>query len=80
MFGQTSVKFKEHLTSALVLALPNPIGDILVYTNLSLEGVGAVLMQDGWVITYKSRILKDDELNYPTHDLELAAIVHALVH
>ena len=41
--------------------------------------MGAVLMQDGRVIAYKSRKLKDHELNYPTHDLELTAIVHALV-
>ena len=36
-------------------------------------------MQDGRVIAYESRKLKDHELNYPTHDLELVAIVHALV-
>jgi hypothetical protein len=30
------------------------------------------------VITYASRQLKDHEKNYPTHDLELAAIVYAL--
>ena len=42
--------------------------------------VCVVLMQDGQVIAYGSRKLKDHELNYPTHDLELAAIVHALVY
>ncbi|WVZ58693.1 hypothetical protein U9M48_008935, partial [Paspalum notatum var. saurae] len=35
-------------------------------------------MQDGKVIAYASRKLKDHEQNYPTHDLELAAVVHAL--
>jgi hypothetical protein len=30
------------------------------------------------VIAYASRLLKPHEQNYPTHDLELAAIVHAL--
>ena len=35
-------------------------------------------MQDGYVITYASRQLKKHELNYPTHDLELATVVHAL--
>jgi hypothetical protein len=35
-------------------------------------------MQQGKVITYASRQLKDHEKNYPTHDLELAAIVYAL--
>ena len=32
------------------------------------------------MIAYESRKLKDHELNYPTHDLELAAVMHALVH
>ena len=35
-------------------------------------------MQDGKVVAYASRELKPHEKNYPTHDLELAAIVFAL--
>ena len=35
-------------------------------------------MQDGHVIAYASRQLKKHEVNYPTHDLELAAVVHSL--
>ncbi|KAL0313313.1 UNVERIFIED_CONTAM: Transposon Tf2-11 polyprotein [Sesamum radiatum] len=35
-------------------------------------------MPHGRVIAYASRQLRLHELNYPTHDLELAAIVHAL--
>ncbi|WVZ97432.1 hypothetical protein U9M48_042972 [Paspalum notatum var. saurae] len=41
-------------------------------------GLGCVLMQEGKVIAYASRQLRDHEKNYPTHDLELAAVVHAL--
>ena len=41
-------------------------------------GLGCVLMQDGCVIAYALRQLKKHEVNYPTHDLELAAVVHAL--
>ena len=35
-------------------------------------------MQDGRVVTYASCQLRPHELNYATHDLELAAVVHAL--
>jgi hypothetical protein len=35
-------------------------------------------MQNGKVVGYASRQLKSYELNYPTHDLELAAVVFAL--
>ena len=35
-------------------------------------------MQEGRVVSYASRQLKPHELNYATHDLELAAVVHAL--
>jgi len=34
-------------------------------------------MQEGHVICYESRKLKEHEKNYATHDLELAAIIHA---
>jgi hypothetical protein len=35
-------------------------------------------MQEGHVIAYVSRQLQKYELNNPTHDLELAGVVHAL--
>jgi hypothetical protein len=35
-------------------------------------------MQDNRVIVYASRALRPHEQNYPTHDLELAVVVHAL--
>jgi hypothetical protein len=35
-------------------------------------------MQDGRVVAYTSRQLRKHELNYPTHDMELAVVVHAL--
>jgi hypothetical protein len=50
----------------------------VVYTEASKKGLGCVLMQQGRVMAYGSRQLKDHEKNYPTHDLELAAVVYAL--
>jgi hypothetical protein len=49
-----------------------------VYCDASRTSLGCVLMQDGCVIAYALRQLKKHEVNYPTHDLELAVVVHAL--
>ena len=50
----------------------------MVYSDASRQGLGCVLMQDGRVIAYTSRQLKKHEQTYPTHDLELVAVVFAL--
>jgi ribonuclease HI len=49
-----------------------------IYCDACRQGLGCVLMQEGHVIAYASRQLWKHELNYPTHDLELAAVVYAL--
>ena len=49
-----------------------------MYCDASKDGLGCVLMQAGRVVAYGSRKLKNHEQNYPTHDMELAAIVFAL--
>ncbi|XP_021975263.1 uncharacterized protein LOC110870386 [Helianthus annuus] len=69
---------KEKLSSPPVLTLPDGTEDLVVYSDASHQGLGCVLMQRGKVIAYASRQLKPHEVNYPTHDLELAAVVFAL--
>ncbi|WVZ98519.1 hypothetical protein U9M48_043949, partial [Paspalum notatum var. saurae] len=69
---------KKPLTSAPVLAQPDVTKPFDVYCDASGNGAGRVLMQEGRVIAYASRQLRKHEANYPTHDLELAAVVHAL--
>ena len=49
-----------------------------MYSDASKFGLGCVFMQDGKVVEYASRQLKPHEQNYPTNDLELAAVVFAL--
>ena len=68
-------ELKKLLTSALVLALPNETDGFVVYCDASRIWLGYILMQKNKVIAYSSRQLKKHEQNYPTHDLELAAIV-----
>ncbi|KAM1321333.1 hypothetical protein PS2_014024 [Malus domestica] len=75
---RTVTELKYCLTHAPVLALPDGSGNFEIYSDASLNGPGCVLMQHGRVIAYASRQLKPHEINYPTHDLELAAIVFAL--
>jgi hypothetical protein len=50
----------------------------IIFCDASRQGLGCVLMQNEKVIAYASQLLKLHEQNYPTHDLELASIVHAL--
>jgi hypothetical protein len=69
---------RQHLTTAPVLAQPDNAKSFDVYCDASTTGLGCVLMQDNRVIAYASRALRPHEQNYPTHDLELAAVVHAL--
>jgi hypothetical protein len=69
---------RQHLTSAPVLVQPDNSKPFEVFCDASGKGLGCVLMQEGRVIAYASRALRPHELNYPTHDLELAAVVHAL--
>jgi hypothetical protein len=65
---------KKLLTTAPVLAPPDIEQPFDVYCDASGTGIGGVLMHNGHVIAYASR----HEEHYPTHDLELLAVVHTL--
>jgi hypothetical protein len=69
---------KHKLVNDPILSLSESGKCFTVSTDASRIGLGCVLMQDSKVIAYGSRQLKKHERNYPTHDLELAAVVFAL--
>jgi hypothetical protein len=71
-------ELKKRLTSARVLILPNLTKKYDIYCDALRRGLGCVLMQEGQVVCYASRQLRNQEENYPTHDLELATVVHGL--
>ncbi|KAH0748200.1 hypothetical protein KY290_027432 [Solanum tuberosum] len=71
-------ELKSRLTSAPVSVLLEGTEGYTVYCDSSGVGLGCVLTQHAKVIAYASRQLRPLERNYPTHDLELAAVVFAL--
>ena len=71
-------ELKKRLTIASVLNLPSRMEGFVIYSDASKKGLGCVLMQYGRVVAYASRQLKTHETNYPTHDLELVAVIFAL--
>jgi hypothetical protein len=71
-------QLKMRLMSPPVLVMPDQQKGFDIYCDACGQGLGCVLMQEGHMIAYASHKLWKHELNYPTHDLELAAIVHAL--
>jgi hypothetical protein len=71
-------ELKKRLTTTLVLTMPDVERPFSIYYDASGQGLGCILMQDGHVVAYASRQLRKHEEKYPTHDLELAAVVHYL--
>jgi hypothetical protein len=71
-------QLKKRLMSPPVLVMLDLRKGFDIYCDACSQGLGCVLMQEGHMIAYASRQLWKHELNYPTHDLELAAVVHAL--
>ena len=69
---------KQLLTTAPILRIADPDGDLILCMDASKEVLGGVLLQNDHVIYYESQKLKEHEKNYPMHDLELATIIHAL--
>jgi hypothetical protein len=72
------LELKKRLTTAPILVMPDMEKSFSIYRDASGQGLGCVLMQDGHVVAYALWQLKKHEAHYPTHDLELAAVVHTL--
>jgi hypothetical protein len=71
-------ELKKRLTTAPILVMSDMEKSFSIYCDVSGQGLGCVLVQYGHVVAYASRQLRKHEAHYPTYDLELAAIVHAL--
>jgi hypothetical protein len=72
------IEIKRLLTSAPSLQVLDMEKDFIICIDALKQGFRDVLMQDGGVIVYASRNLKQHEEIYNTRDLELAAVMLAL--
>ena len=70
-------ELKRRLISTPILIVPDRGQGYTVYCDASRAGLGCVMMHSRRVVAYGSRQLKNHEQNYPTHDIELAAVVFA---
>jgi hypothetical protein len=71
-------ELKKRLSTTPVLTMLDMEKPFSIYYDASSQGLGCVLMQDDHIVAYASRQLREHEEKYPTHDLELTAVVHAL--
>jgi hypothetical protein len=71
-------ELKKRLMTTLILVMLDMEKSFSIYCDASGQRLWCVLMQDGHVVAYASWQLRKHEAHYPTHDLELATIVHAL--
>ncbi|KAJ9507614.1 hypothetical protein QJQ45_019205, partial [Haematococcus lacustris] len=59
-------ELKAAVANVPMLRLPDHTQPFQVYCDASLQGVGAVLMQDGYPLAYLSKKLSSAEVNYTT--------------
>ena len=71
-------EIKSLITATSSLKYFNVHKPVVVQTDASTEGLGAVLLQDDQPVSYGSRSLTDSEKNYAPIELELLAIVYGL--
>ena len=71
-------KMKKVMIMCPVLALLYFGQPFIVECDASMEGIGAMLMQNRHPLVYESRKLRGPELLYTIYDKEMLAIIHAL--
>lgn len=66
------------MTSSPVIILLDLRKSFIIQCDACGISVGAMLMQDGWVVAYESRNLQGLERTMQVYEKELLAVVHAL--
>ncbi|CAI2739057.1 unnamed protein product [Dicrocoelium dendriticum] len=71
-------KIKELIRSAPLLAYYNPAFPLEIQCDSSQYGIGAVLMQNGTPIDFRSRTLTETERRYAQIEKEMLSLVYAV--
>jgi hypothetical protein len=66
-------ELKKRLTTAPVLTMPNMERPFSIYCDASGQGLGCVLMQDGHVVAYASRQLRNTRREVPNPRLGISS-------
>lgn len=69
---------KEKLSTQPVLILPDLTKAFVVQCDACGHSIGAVIMQEGHVVAYESRILLPTEKSLQIYEKEMLAVLHAL--
>ncbi|MCO5596486.1 hypothetical protein L7F22_050549 [Adiantum nelumboides] len=69
---------KEKLTSNSVILLPDLLKPLVVQCDACGNSLGAVLMQDGRVVAYESKVFSNQERTLQIYEKEMLAVMHAL--
>ncbi|MCO5547816.1 hypothetical protein L7F22_061896 [Adiantum nelumboides] len=69
---------KEKLTSDPAIILPDLLKPFVVQCDACGNSLGAVLMQDGRVVAYESRVFSNREKTLQIYEKEMLAVMHAL--
>uniref|UniRef100_A0A0N4ZXX9 RNA-directed DNA polymerase n=1 Tax=Parastrongyloides trichosuri TaxID=131310 RepID=A0A0N4ZXX9_PARTI len=71
-------QLKSEIIKATTLAPPNPKVDYVIFTDASIQGIGAALIQETRPVAFASRTLKPAETKYAPVQLEALGLVYAL--
>ena len=77
---QAVAKIKDAITTVPTLKYFNETKEVIVQTDTSSTGLGAVILQEGQPVAYTSRALTKTETNYSQIEKELLAVLFSLEH